>query len=88
MRPVVIVSHRRYAVIPGLFLAVPLTTVDRRLPHHVEVPADETTQLVRTSYAMTERIRALSRQRIERQIGSTSDSTLAEISRYVHMFIA
>jgi mRNA interferase MazF len=88
MRPVVVVSHRRYAVIPGLFLAVPLTSVDRDLPHHVEVPADAATGLARTSYAMTEQVRALSRRRIERQIGAVSVRTLAETSRFLHMFIA
>jgi mRNA interferase MazF len=87
-RPVVVVSHERYALIPGLFLGVPLTSVHRHLPHHVEVPANETTGLARTSYAMTEQVRALSRSRIERRIGAAGTSTLSEISRYLHMFIA
>ena len=87
-RPVVVVSHRRYAVVPGLFLAVPLTSVDRGLPRHVEVPADETTGLMRTSFAMTEQIRTLSLGRIGRQIGVLAPGTLAEVTRYLHMFIA
>jgi mRNA interferase MazF len=87
-RPVVVVSHSRYAVIPGLFLAVPLTSIDRGLPHHVEVPADQATGLARISYAMTEQVRALSRRRIERQLGGVGSSTLAAMSEYLHMFIA
>jgi mRNA-degrading endonuclease toxin of MazEF toxin-antitoxin module len=55
----VVVSHQRYSVIPGLFLAVPLTSTDRGLRHHVAVPANEATGLARASYAMTEQIRAL-----------------------------
>jgi mRNA-degrading endonuclease toxin of MazEF toxin-antitoxin module len=31
IRPVVVVSHRRYLVIPGLFLAVPLAMISRCL---------------------------------------------------------
>ena len=84
----VVVSHRRYAVIPGLFLAVPMTSVDRDLPHHVEIAADETTGLTRTSYAMTEQVRALSEGRIRLEIGATADGVFAEISRNVHRFIA
>src|ERR1035437_1572746 len=58
IRPVVVVSHRRYSVIPGLFLAVPLTRRDRDLDHHIEVPADAVTGLKQVSYAMTEQVRA------------------------------
>jgi mRNA interferase MazF len=87
IRPVLVVSHRRYAVIPGLFLAIPLTSRDRGLEHHVDIPADEQTGLERVSYAMTEQVRAISNQRAGRQLGSVSDETLTAISRYLHLFI-
>lgn len=87
IRPVVVVSHDRYSVIPGLFLAVPLTSRNRDLEHHVEVPADDRTGLKQVSYAMTEQVRALSRQRAGRQLGRVSNATLTAISRYLHLFI-
>lgn len=87
IRPVVVVSHHRYAVIPGLFLAVPLTSRDRGLDHHVQVPADDGTGLKQISYAMTEQIRAMSDQRAGRQLGRVSGETLTAISRYLHLFI-
>ena len=87
IRPVVVVSHDRYAVIPGLFLAVPLTSRDRGLDHHVEVPADGVTRLKQVSYAMTEQVRAISELRAGRQLGRVSGPTLAAISRYLHLFI-
>jgi mRNA interferase MazF len=87
IRPVIVVSHHRYLVIPGLFLAVPLTTRDRDLDHHIEVPADDDTRLKQVSYAMTEQVRALSRQRAGRQLGSVSSETLTAISRYLRLFI-
>lgn len=87
IRPVVVVSHRRYAVVPGLFLAVPLTTRDRSLEHHIEVAADDVTGLKQTSYAMTEQVRAMSGQRAGRRLGSVSGEALTAISRYLHLFI-
>jgi mRNA interferase MazF len=87
IRPVVVVSHQRYAVIPGLFLAVPLTSRDRGLEHHIGIPANDQTGLNRPSYAMTEQIRAVSDQRTGRHLGSVSDETLAAISRYLHLFL-
>jgi mRNA interferase MazF len=80
IRPVLVVSHHRYSVIPGLFLAVPLTTRDRGLDHHIRVPADDHTGLKQVSFAMTD-------QRAGRQLGSVSTETLTAISRYLHLFI-
>jgi mRNA interferase MazF len=88
IRPVVVVSHDRYEVIPGLFLAIPLTSRDRGLEHHIQVPADSRTGLKRVSYAMTEQIRAMSEERAGRRLGQLDDETLTVISRYLHLFIA
>ena len=82
-----VVSHQRYSVIPGLFLAVSLTSTDRALRHHVAVPADEATGLARASYAMTEQIRALAYDRVERQLGAVDEADMNQISRYVHLLI-
>jgi mRNA interferase MazF len=87
VRPVVVVSHPRYAVVPGLFIAVPLTSRYRSLEHHIEIPADDRTGLKQVSYAMTEQVRAMSDERAGRQLGRVSDGVLASISRYVHLFI-
>ncbi|HEX3490678.1 MAG TPA: type II toxin-antitoxin system PemK/MazF family toxin [Streptosporangiaceae bacterium] len=87
IRPVVVVSHDRYAVIPGLFLAVPLTTRHPELQHHVAVPADAGTGLQQVSYALTEQVRAVSQQRAGRQLGRVSSETLSLISRYLRLFI-
>ena len=87
IRPVVVVSHHRFAVIPGLFLAVPLTSRDRGLDHHIEVPADDLTGLKQLSYAMTEQVRCMSDQRAGRQLGKVSAETLTAIIGYLHLFI-
>ena len=49
IRPVVVVSHPRYAAVPGLFIAVPLTSQYRGLEHHIEIPADDRTGLKQVS---------------------------------------
>ena len=87
VRPVVVVSHPRYAAVPGLFIAVPLTTRYRNLEHHIEIPADNDTGLKQISYAMTEQVRAMSNERAGRQLGRISDSSMTTISRYLHLFI-
>lgn len=86
-RPVLVVSHRRYSAIPGLFLGVPLTSTDRRLPHHVRVQSGDQTGLDRTSYAMTEQVRVLSLSRIDQRLGDLDEATFALVSRYLHLFI-
>ena len=88
IRPVVVVSHDRYqSAIPGLFLAVPLTSRNRGLEHHIEILADDRTGLKRVSYAMTEQIRAVSDERARRRLGRVTGQTLTAISRYLHLFI-
>lgn len=87
-RPVVVVSDRRYGIVPGLVLAVPLTSTNRNLRHHVEIAPGPETGLVRTSYAMTEQVRALAVDRIERQLGAVDETVATRISRYLHLFIA
>jgi mRNA interferase MazF len=87
VRPVVVVSHPRYAAVPGLFIAVPLTTRHRGLEHHVKIAADDRTGLKQVSYAMTEQVRTMSHERAGRQLGRVSDDALTAISRYLHLFI-
>jgi mRNA interferase MazF len=87
VRPVVVVSHPRYAAVPGLFIGVPLTSRYRGLEHHIEIPADKSTGLTQLSYAMTEQVRAMSLQRAGRRLGKVSDEAMTEISRYLHLFI-
>jgi mRNA interferase MazF len=82
IRPIVVMSHHRYSVIPGLFLAVPLTSRDRDLDHHIEVTADDVTGLKQVSYAMTEQVRAVSDQRAGRQLGRVSSQPSP--SRHMH----
>jgi mRNA interferase MazF len=66
---------------------VPLTTRNRGLGHHMQVPADDDTGLKQVSYALTEQVRAMSDQRAGRQLGRVSSQTLTAISLYLRLFI-
>ncbi|MFL6076703.1 MAG: type II toxin-antitoxin system PemK/MazF family toxin [Mycobacteriales bacterium] len=84
VRPVLIVSDDTFRA-PGLLFAVPLTTADRQLKHHVPVPANALTGLQRDSFAMTEQARALSTTRMlgPRPLGTVTPQILHETRRWI-----
>ena len=84
VRPVLSVSDETFTA-PGLLFAVPLTTTDRGLAHHVRIPADPVTGLQRPSFAMTEQMRALSLARLvsPRPIGRVTPAALAEVRQWL-----
>ncbi|MGI8648301.1 MAG: type II toxin-antitoxin system PemK/MazF family toxin [Acidimicrobiales bacterium] len=86
-RPVIIVSaDHAYNQLPiNHVLAVPLTTRDRQLPHHIPVGIE--TGLPRASFALPEYARAISRQRLVRQLGTGDFAIVGEITRWIHRFI-
>ena len=62
-RPGVVISSSLHCAFPiGMVIVVPLTTVNRGLPHHVPI-ASTTAGLDRPSWARTDDIRAISEQR-------------------------
>lgn len=68
-----------------LVLIVPVTTTDRGWPNHVELtgPAELPTR----SWAMTEQIRTLSRERLGRAAGSVDASCLTAVQRWLADFL-
>ena len=78
--PIIVVSGPAYnASADTLALAVPVTTVDRHWANHVYVSSG----LPQDSWAMTEQVRCVSRERLFGRIGSVSPAELAEIRRWV-----
>jgi mRNA interferase MazF len=62
-RPCVVVSSSLYCAFPiPMVIVVPLTTVDRGLPHHIPI-LSAAAGLDRPSWARTDAIRAISEQR-------------------------
>ena len=67
-----------------LALVVPITSVDRGWPNHVEVTG---AQLDQRSWAMTEQIRTISRERVVGHAGRASETTLAPVRRWLADFL-
>jgi mRNA interferase MazF len=86
-RPAVVISTDAYNdSIPHLAVVLPVTSRDRRLPHHVRLDGP-TLALQTASYAMTEQPRAIDRQRIVGIAGEIDTPTLAAINRWIGDFL-
>jgi mRNA interferase MazF len=84
-RPALIVAGSDYLeVVDTLAIVVPVTGVDRGWPNHVPITGGE---LPRASWAMTEQIRTVSRQRIVGAAGRAHRSTVETVRVWVRDFL-
>jgi mRNA interferase MazF len=85
-RPVVVVSPAEYNVWPiDMVVVAPITSVDRRLRHHVPIGTEA--GLRGQSFVMPEYLRAISRQRLtERPIGSADPATVETVEWWIENF--
>lgn len=67
-----------------LAVVVPITTVDRGWPNHVEVIGAE---LGRRSWAMSEQVRTISRERVVGRAGRADQATLAAVRGWIADFL-
>ena len=81
-RPVLIVSNERFhRTVTTLVVVVPVTTKDRRWPNHVELNAGA--GMEQRSFAMTEQVRTISRQRLTKKIGIVGESVLRDVREWL-----
>ncbi|SFF50879.1 type II toxin-antitoxin system PemK/MazF family toxin [Blastococcus tunisiensis] len=86
-RPALVVSSTDYlSSVRDLAIVVPLTSVDRRWPHHVLVEG-ERTGLARSSFAMTEQPRTISTTRIARRTGTAGTDTMRHVDQWLRDFL-
>lgn len=86
-RPVLVVSSAEFArTVPDLVIAVPLTTRDRKLPHHVYVRGEQS-GLSAATWALCEQVRAVSTARLGRFLGTASDDTVTAVRRILALFL-
>ncbi len=84
-RPAVVVSSRGHLLIADtLVIVVPVTSVDRGWSNHIPLGPDA---LQRRSWAMTEQVRTISRERVVGRVGRVDPATLAEIRRWIIDFV-
>ncbi|SHE25865.1 type II toxin-antitoxin system PemK/MazF family toxin [Actinomyces glycerinitolerans] len=85
-RPAVVVSAADYnELVDTMLFVVPLTTVNRGWPNHVRVFGP--TGLSRDSWALTEQMRAVSRERVSAVAGAVDDKVLAAIREWIAVFL-
>lgn len=68
-------------------IVAPLTTTDRGLSLHVELPATAATGLDATSYIQCELIRSVNTKRLVHRLGSVSTDTSMDIERIVRTLL-
>lgn len=85
-RPVLVVSGAGFlSAVTTLLIAVPITTVDRDWPNHVRL--DGESRLPRESWAMTEQMRAMSRDRITAVSGFVTLECLGTVKMWLADFL-
>ena len=86
-RPVLVVAGADFLrVMDTLALVVPLTTVARGWANHVPVRGEVT--LPAESFAMTEQLRTVSRDRLESRVGLVSPACLRDVRSWIRDFLA
>ena len=84
-RPAVVVSSRAHiSIADTLVMVVPVTSVNRGWSNHVRLLGDV---LDRDSWAMTEQVRTISRQRVVGHAGRVDSTTLTDIRRWISDFL-
>ena len=84
-RPVLVIASAEYLrAVTTLAIVVPVTTVDRGWPNHINLGD---CGLPRPSWAMTEQPRTLSRERLVGQAGRVDRETLAEVRSWLRDFL-
>jgi mRNA interferase MazF len=84
-RPALVISGSEYlTTVDTLAIVVPLTSVDRGWPNHVLI---EGATLPRPSWAMTEQVRTISRERIVDRDGSVTAGTVAAVRIWIRDFL-
>ncbi len=84
-RPALVVAGSDYLeTVDTLALVVPITTVDRGWPNHVEVGGAD---LGERSWAMSEQVRTISRERVVGRAGRADAATLAAVRGWLADFL-
>ena len=85
-RPVLLVASRGYLeTMTTLVIVVPVTSVDHGWPNHVRLRCRP--GLAPASWAMTEQVRTISRDRLTSVVGVVDDATLRQVDVYLRDFL-
>jgi mRNA interferase MazF len=86
-RPALVISADTFNAGPaGLVTVVPITSKDKRIPLHIAIQAPEA-GLKKTSFAMPEQIRTVSKDRLSKGWGMVSNTTLAKVETMLRVLL-
>jgi mRNA interferase MazF len=87
IRPVLIVSVDPFNRGPrGLVIIVPITGTNRGIASHVRVDPPQG-ELSKQSVIMTEQIRAISKDRLDRRLGAVTAGTMRDVENLLRMLL-
>ncbi len=85
-RPALVVASDAYLeTVTTLAIVVPVTTVDRGWPNHVPLTGEP--GLDRPSWAMTEQVQTIARDRLTSVAGQVDGGSLREVDVYLRDFL-
>lgn len=73
-RPCVIISPDVMNNVLQTIIVAPITSTERKIPTRVLIKATPQSGLVNDSYAMLDQIKTIDKMRVQRQLGTVSDS--------------
>lgn len=86
-RPALVVSSRGYLrTVTTLVVVLPVTTVERGWSNHVALRGDH--GLARPSWAMTEQVCTISRDRVVAVAGGVDSPTMEEVDEWLRAMLA
>lgn len=86
-RPAVVVSSADHLIAAStLVTVVPVTRTQRGWPNHI--PLTGSTGLDEPSFAMTEQVRTIARERASESIGRVDAECFTAICRWIHRWVA
>jgi len=78
-RPALVISTNRLnRSAAGLLVVLPMTSKNKGVPLHICIEKPEG-GVTTTSYAMTEMVRSISKERLGKRMGSVSNTTMNEV---------
>ncbi len=87
VRPAMVISSSDYAdIVNSLSIVLPCTTRDRDWPNHILLKGN--LEIDRPTYAMTEQVKMISRERFLRPVGLVDTLTLREATAWVNRWLA
>jgi mRNA interferase MazF len=86
-RPVLSISSMDYTdVVDSLAIVIPCTTKNRSWPNHIHLQGD--LLIERDTFAMTEQIRTISRDRLIRPAGRVNSATMQQVGDWINRWLA